>query len=298
MNNYMFNITVKTKIINVFRRIFLLKPLERYLVTNTIGHPVNSFAGKLVPSSYMYPKGSYREGTRGGINYTFDISDMVDHYVYFGFVDNSTQKLYSFVKKGFNIIDIGVNIGSTALNFSKIVGSEGKVIGFEPDEINYKRVCKNLALNPDLAKNIVVNNFGLGNSNTTHKLYRVNPVNQGMNRILNDDLDIPHVEISVRKLDDYISEINLEKADLIKIDVEGFEMNVLKGAEITLRKFHPILYIEVYDYNLKVHNSSASELVGFLRKLNYRIFHSITDKELFETDDFTNFHYDIYALNN
>ncbi len=61
------------------------------------------------------------------------------------------------------------------------------------------------------------------------------------------------------------------KIDFIKIDVEGFEMNVLKGALLTIKTFHPSMIIELDDTNLRVQGSTAAELCEYISNLGYSI---------------------------
>jgi FkbM family methyltransferase len=231
---------------------------------------------------------------RDGISFHLDISDYVDHFLFFGFCDNSRNKLYSFVKSGMIIFDIGANMGDTALHFAKLIGEKGAVLAFEPDEKNYKRATRNISANE--MTNISLHNIGLGHLNGTLKLYRVNSENLGMNRILNTPSDLPYKIIEVQKLDDYISKNKISKIDLIKIDVEGFEMNVLKGASGLLKTIRPLLFIEIDEENLKEQNSSTSSLIDYLNELGYLVYHSETNRLLTIKDNFSNCHFDIYAL--
>jgi FkbM family methyltransferase len=294
MEDYKIRLSAKTKTINFVRRIFKIRFLESFLVSKVRGKKVNSFYGKLVPSNYLYSSQSIRIVERDGINYKLDISDLVDHYLYFGYYEKGTNKLYELVKPGMTVLDIGANIGSTALGFSKIVGNEGTIIAFEPDKINYQKASHNILLNN--ASSIKLMNIGLGNENKAYKLYAVNDENRGMNRILEHSSTHPYAEITVRRLDEVIAEAGIKKVDLVKIDVEGFEMNVLHGAVSILKTYKPVLFIELDDNNLIEQQSSASQLIAFLYSLNYIVYSAETNALLKADMNFTNCHYDIYAF--
>jgi hypothetical protein len=78
------------------------------------------------------------------------------------------------------------------------------------------------------------------------------------------------VEVQVMPLSDYLEQKPLPKIDLVKIDVEGFEYRVLKGAASVIQKYKPLLYIELSDGNLKQQNSSANQVLQFLDSLSYQ----------------------------
>ena len=296
MSEYLLKISAKTKVLNFFRLLFKIKTLESFLINRLKPKISNLLYDKIVPPNYLYSKNSIRRVERNSISYELDLSDVVDHAIFFELTETSRTKLYSLLKKSMTVFDIGANMGDTALNFSKITGEKGVIYAFEPDNINFTRATKNIQLNS--VTNILLQNIGLGNVNQTLKLYKVNSGNQGMNRILSDQINIPYSEIKVRKLDDFIDDNQINKIDLIKIDVEGYEMNVLNGGIRALKKLTPILFIEINDANLKLHGNSASSLVKFLNDLNYTVYHADSDIKLSEADNYSNCHYDIYAIAN
>ncbi|MFM7079569.1 MAG: FkbM family methyltransferase, partial [Bacteroidota bacterium] len=184
---------------------------------------------------------------------------------------------------------IGANIGQTALEFAKLSGKGSIVLAFEPHPGNFAAAKTNMALND--FSNIKLLNIGLG-SNKTKLPITTCDHNSGSNKIASESNSNTTV-VDIEKLDDILEIKNLTKVDLIKIDVEGFEMEVLKGAELTIRKFNPILFIELDDNNLKNQKSSANELVIFLKNLNFLIMDSETEQVISETTNFENCHFDI-----
>ena len=294
-DNYKLKISPKTRFLNFFRRIFKLKPLEDMLVKKTINLPVESFWLRLMPPNYLYAKNSRREIERCGIKYSLDVSDYVEHGVYLGYKDAAAEQLLSLAKDKKVIFDVGVNIGSTLLNFSKL-SPNGMVFGFEPDSGNFYKAEKNLKLNN--FDNVILINKGLGEKSEKVKLFSVNENNAGMNRILNDadsetDENLTFEEIEIITLDGFVKEKNIAQIDLIKIDVEGYELKVLKGAEQSLRKHFPTLFIELDEENLKVQNNSAQSLISFLEQLGYEIRRADNQKVVSGEDDFSRCHFDV-----
>ncbi len=104
----------KTKILNYFRKVFQIPWLEKMTITLTIDRSPQAFFSKWVPNHYQYEAGARRVVCRKGIYYNLDISNVVDHYLYFGFAEKAHQKLYALCQKDYTVIDVGTNIGSVA----------------------------------------------------------------------------------------------------------------------------------------------------------------------------------------
>jgi FkbM family methyltransferase len=238
----------------------------------------------------MYAPGTLRKSKRNGINYLLDISDYQNWLLYFGLQDDSPQGLLELVKPASVIFDVGANIGQTSMNMAKLAGPSSVIIGIEPDPVNFSKAVENLKLNTFTTINYL--NIGLGARKEELFLKINSPLNRGGNRIA------PHIgddsfKISVEKLDDVATSLQLKKVDLIKIDVEGFELEVLKGSVETIKNFKPVLYIEVDDANLIQQGTSPKELFEFIENSGYRITDSQSKKPLSKNNNFANCHFDI-----
>lgn len=280
----------KTRVLNFFRRIFKLPLLEAMLRQQTEHNPQHFFR-KLIPPDYLYDKGSFRYISRDGIQYKLDLSNVVDHYLYFGIRDASFAHVLTELKKATVILDIGANIGTTSLYFASLNPS-AKIIGFEPHPDNYARALENFRLNQ--FKNIQLKNIGLGSQKTELKLYEVNTHNPGMNRILAHATDLPYKLVKVEKLDTVVEQENLLQIDFIKLDVEGYEYEVLRGGQAAISRFKPVLFIELDDQNLKEQGSSAKELLQFLTSLGYRqMYRADAFSPVGINDSLLNCHFDV-----
>ena len=137
-------------------------------------------------------------------------------------------------------LDIGANIGNHSIFFSKYFK---KVFAFEPNPKTYDLLLINSKLISQ--KKIVPYNFGLSNNNGNLSL-KSNPSNIGASRIISlptNQLKNNITNIKV-KIADEIKSIQTEKISFIKIDVEGHEINALKGAENIIKSNKPIIVFE------------------------------------------------------
>lgn len=285
-------ITAKTKILNVFRSAFKIPALEKALLTVTNNQSTESFFVKLIPNNYQYQPETYRFIKRNGITFKVDLYDYMGWLIYFGLKDEGRLKLYELIKdkKDAVILDVGTNIGETLLNFARLAPN-GNVHGFEPDPLNHSRCCENLELNS--FTNIQLNKVGLGSEKGEYFIKVNTPSNRGGNKISATFIENNTQVVNIITLDQYAESKQLSKIDLIKIDVEGYELNVLKGGKQTLSAFKPVLFIELDDNNLKEQGHSAKELIRFVKQFNYQVHHAETNQLITESADFTNCHYDI-----
>ncbi len=171
-------------------------------------------------------------------------------------------------------MDIGANIGFTTLNFARRC-CQGFVYAYEPDLFSFNRLKQNISLNP--FPNVSIIRKGLGEFTSAQEWIRLNPHHSGMNHIRRATTKVSALDkIDVVRLDDEVASGNLKKVDLIKIDVEGYELNVVLGALDTIRKFKPILFIELIEKNLKQYGKSSESLVKLMRGLGYRVLDART----------------------
>lgn len=248
---------------------------------------------KIAPGNNLYPINSIRKAKRNGINYILDLSDYQHWIIYFGITTDNPIGLFELIKVGDTLIDVGTNIGQTAMTFSKIGGGNSIVYGFEPDLVNYSKAIENLKINS--FANIHLLNIGLGSKPGKLHLKINTPSNRGGSRI-DQTASANSFEIPIETLDNIIEQKKITKIDLIKIDVEGFELEVIKGAKEVLKKHKPKLFIEVDDNNLKEQNTSAKELIEYLLTFGYTITDSKNNQIVKTTFNFEKTHFDVICL--
>jgi FkbM family methyltransferase len=136
-------------------------------------------------------------------------------------------------------IDIGAHVGWYTLRAARAVGPTGLVIAFEPDPVNRHQLEKNLSLN-QVSNCEVVSLAAWSRSGQVRWCSAQEPV---WHRI--DEREGSGV-IEATRVDDLVARRSLQRVDWIKMDIEGGEVEALKGAADTLDRFRPALFIEVH----------------------------------------------------
>ena len=175
------------------------------------------------------------------------------------YVEKETELLLSYVSAGSIVVEVGANIGCDTVPLAMKVTSTGRVFAFEPQRVIYQMLCANLAING--IWNVNAERVALGRGPGILQVPPVDyakPGNFG-GVPLQDRGEEP---VRVSALDAY----RLPRCDLIKIDVEGMELEVLQGAVETIARTRPTIYCE----NDRAEKSPA--LVSFLRGLGYDLY--------------------------
>lgn len=155
--------------------------------------------------------------------------------------------LKTLVKPGMIVFDVGANVGVHSILTGSRVTDSGTVFAFEPNPGIRRRLQKNLQLN-DLEHRVSV--IPLGLSDRTGKARFWVPLegspNMGISS-LHPSADLPvEIEILLSTLDDFFERQGLERLDVLKIDTEGNDMAVLRGARNVLERFSPTIIVEIH----------------------------------------------------
>lgn len=182
-----------------------------------------------------------------------------------------TKILKTIIKPGDVVIDIGTYVdGWYTLLAAKLTGNKGHVYAFEPHPIYYQRLKENVRLNR--LTNVTLEHLGIFNKNGSSTFYEAQFGSSIIKSQVVAMTKIKPKEITIQTttLDTYIKAKNIRYVSLIKIDVEGAEMSVLKGGERLLRsKNAPDLVVEVFDIQLRRGGSSEAKLLSYLKRLGY-----------------------------
>ena len=194
---------------------------------------------------------------------------------------NSTsviRVLLKHIKKKSVFIDAGANIGYMSAVGAALVGKHGGVHCFEPVPI-YLEKLEEMA-NKNKEYEIIVNKFALGES-LKKSTININKVLIGANSmvsgLVDSDLVKDTIEVDVKRLDDYILEKDIKNISLIKIDVEGYELPLLKGLTRFFEKninSLPPLIVEITPEAYALLESKLEDLENLLAKFDYQAYNS------------------------
>lgn len=215
---------------------------------------------------------------RGGFTWQLDLTQGIDFAIYLqgGFEPMTLREYGKLVKVGDTVFDIGANIGSHTIPLAQLVGLNGKVVAFEPTDYAYSKLQRNLNLNPTLQSRVTTVQALLVATGEDQKPEgipsswsleapsigeHVHPVHKGTYNSLEGAATI--------QLDQWVADNHLNHLDFVKIDVDGFEVDVLEGAKHTLRRFRPVIMMEFAPYVFKERGRSFKELIILLHDFGY-----------------------------
>jgi len=174
--------------------------------------------------------------------------------------------------KDINLIDIGANIGSVTLPLAGLF-NKSNIIAIEPSIYAFNKLKKNISLNFNLKKRIKIFNFFISNNykkvKYVHSSWNFSDENNKHKIHLGSLRKNTHRIISLDKL---IKKMN-KKIHFIKIDVDGYELDVLNSAYKIIKRYKPIIYIEFAPYLHEEFGYTTENLIKFInKKINYSFF--------------------------
>lgn len=164
------------------------------------------------------------------------------------------------IKKDDIIIDIGAHVGIFTLRAAR---QAKNVLAIEPHPFNYSLLTNNVKANKLV--NVQTLRLALWSSNGKMKLYLASSASHSLKPYLKDKSK--YLEVQTKTLDTIIKELGIKRVNFIKIDVEGAELEVLRGAEETLKENDPFISIAAYHTSTEVH-----EITEYLQRKGFRVF--------------------------
>ena len=187
------------------------------------------------------------------------------------------EKFLPRLKDKNTLWDIGANIGFYSILAAKEMSSKSKVIAFEPEKDTFNLLKKNIELNQ--VKNITAYEFALGDTKGKQLIYSSDTPNFGAHSFVQRTdflLKKQGTEIKIKTADSLIEESKVDIPDVIKIDVEGAEILVLRGMKKLLKNPDlKIILCEVHSNLLPLFNSSEEEVKEIILNENFKIDYTV-----------------------
>lgn len=216
---------------------------------------------------------------RGGLQWELDLNQGIDFAIFLqgGFEPATLREYEKLIKAGDTVFDIGANIGAHTLPLARLVGPSGSVAAFEPTDYAFAKLERNLSLNPALKARVtpvqallvsqndeempeaIPSSWSLRAPDPDEKIH---PVHKGTYQSLGNAVAL--------RLDEWVENEKIPRVDFLKIDVDGFEIDVLKGALNTLKIFRPKIMMEFAPYVFEERGKKFSELIDLLVHSRYQ----------------------------
>jgi FkbM family methyltransferase len=164
-------------------------------------------------------------------------------YVYGTTEFYGTSLIRALLESGDTVVDVGANLGEYALLSAKRVGPTGRVLAFEPHPVNYQLLSRSVLANR--SDNVKLFRLALADALGIAYLENLETANSGLARVVTQIGGEPVVEVQCEALDAIVEREPISQVDLVKVDVEGLEPAVLRGAERLLTRDKPLVFFEV-----------------------------------------------------
>ena len=184
----------------------------------------------------------------------------------------TTEVFRTLIKSDMKVVDIGANIGYYTILSAKLVGKSGTVYAFEPEDRNFEDLMENIEFNE--LKNVIAVQKAISNSDGIATLY-TSKYESGEHSLVKGRVKdgLGTVDVETVRLDDVVK----GDIDFLKMDVEGNEPNVLKGAERTLKGPNIKLVVEVFPEGLRLAGYTVETLWDYIRSCGFAYIYLIDD---------------------
>lgn len=209
-----------------------------------------------------------------GLKLKLYTDSVLSETIFVGRFENSELEFVSrYLSKGDTFFDIGANVGLFSIMAASKIGAQGNIYAFEPVKKTFSRLKENVELN--MINNAKIFNAGLSDSDGFLEMTTSADGFDAWNSFgvptAGDNFVKESVEIFT--LDSWMSNNNVVSANLAKIDVEGWECNVMKGGSLTFSSANaPDLLVEFTEENCKNAGFSCGQLYDVLKNYGYQMF--------------------------
>ena len=211
-----------------------------------------------------------------GVNMLLDPGDSVSRAILeTGTWEPDTwQAIAEHLQPGGTFVDVGAHIGYYSLKAARIVGEGGRVIAIEPNPETLQRLRDNIRASG--ATVVSVQPYACADLESTLEFFAAQGSNTGGSSLARasaarDRQSVRAYQVRARTLDAILAEAGLSRVDVVKIDTEGAELSVLRGAQLTLARYRPVVVAELWEGTLTAMGTSPAEVAQFLRSQGYSV---------------------------
>ena len=229
-------------------------------------HPqLGRVLGKLLDTVMPRPSGVVVREI-DGVRFELDLRELIDASLFYSgtFEIQAERTITGALKLGMNAVDIGANFGYHTFRMARAVGSTGKVIAIEPTAWAFDKLQRNLALNS--MKNIHPIKVALGDRDQGPTEIRL----RSSYRLDGSDLSRSEI-IPMYTLDSLIRSSGIDRVDFVKMDVDGLEGKVIRGARKTIEKHLPTIFFEITPSAMRANGDDPADLISILTNLGYSL---------------------------
>lgn len=209
-----------------------------------------------------------------GLRMKLDPAEYLQAHLYaFGDYELPTIRfIRSFLTRDAVCCDVGAQMGYLSLAMATAAEGTTTVHAFEPESVNAERFAENVALNG--LRNVSLHRTAVSNVDGMLRLYLSNDRNAGTHSTIANSSNVSDefVEIPSTTLDSFAAAQALERLDLIKIDVEGAEFDVLRGADRVLRTLRPCVILELSDALQQQRGMTSKDIKVFMADRGYSAY--------------------------
>lgn len=222
-------------------------------------------------------EGPETEAVRGGIRWQLDLRQGIDFSIFLlgGFEPTTLKNYRRWVKPGDVVLDIGANIGAHTLPLAALVGDGGRVLAFEPTAFAFHKLQANILLNPRLGRTIHALQMMLvadASAPLDAEIFSSWPLTdeEGLHEQHRGQL-MSTTGATSASLDQVLRELAIDRVDFVKLDVDGHESEVIRGARESLAKFRPGVLVELAPYLFDGKPAAFEGLIDCFRSLDYSL---------------------------
>lgn len=193
------------------------------------------FRGKARLQGWLLPRSGVERASVFGLEMELDLGDLIQRDIYAGLYEPfETRFIRKFLRPGMTVVDVGANVGYYTWLAAGLVEPAGRVLAIEPGPYAFDRLQRVIRANR--LDNVECRQMALSDYSGRGTLYVPRPIDGNYNPSFNPYLSgMDSVDVTVERLDHVLDAAGLGRVDLMKVDVEGHELRVFRGAGRAIR---------------------------------------------------------------